>query len=245
MRPRTSLKSFGPTILYAETDSDLCDVMIEYLGANGFDATAVRTAEAALDQLKEPGRFKMLMTNYSLTSQGGERCFREVAARGLLPPTSIIVLSASPVPEGLEGYRFLRKPVDTARMLHEINAAIGSGGGEQVDAESARPQGADSSERVELRLYLSPGSRDSKAAVGNLNRILKLFGEGSVHLDVHELSGANLRSLELAEEDRIMVTPTLVRVQPSPKLWVLGDLSKRDLVIRMIESGLSPESEAE
>ena len=229
----------GRAILYVERDSDLWDAMTEYLGSDGYSVVAVRTAEEALVRLQEAGRFQLLLTNYRLTCTNGEQLFREVAARGLLPQTSIIVFSAEPAPVGIEGYRFVPKLGDATELLSTIAVAIEAQGGEKI----TRASSAAAHELVELRLYLSPGSRESRAAASNLRQILEAFDKTSIHLEVHELSPANERSLELAEEDRVMVTPTLVRVQPLPKLWVLGDLSKRDLVERIIADGLSPVDE--
>ncbi len=230
----------GRSILYVEKDSDLWDAMTDYLGSDGYGVVAVRTAEEALARLQEPGRFQLLLTNYRMACKNGEALFREAGTRGLLPPASIIVFSAEPAPLGVEGYRFVRKHGDAALLLSAIAAAAGSDGEEKGGAPATHARSPGAAELVELRLYLSPGSRESRTAASNLRQILESFDKSSIHLDVHELTSANERSLELAEEDRVMVTPTLVRVQPLPKLWVLGDLSKRDLVERIIADGLNP-----
>lgn len=231
------------SILYVERDRDLWDAMTEYLGAYGYGVVTVRTAEEALAILEEPGRFQLLLTNYRLTCKSGERLFREVGARGLLPQASVIVFSGEPAPVGIEGYRFVPKHGDAALLLNAITAALGSAGDDNVSPPARRPNNGGAPELVELRLYLSPGSRESRTAASNLRQILETFDKSSIRLDVHELSPANERSLEMAEADRVMVTPTLVRVQPLPKLWVLGDLSKRDLVERIIADGLNPADE--
>jgi KaiB domain len=44
-----------------------------------------------------------------------------------------------------------------------------------------------------------------------------------------------------AAEDRIVFTPTLVKRSPQPGVWVLGDLSRPDVVIDLLRMcGIEP-----
>lgn len=80
---------------------------------------------------------------------------------------------------------------------------------------------------VTLRLYVSGQALNSRAAIRNLESLrAELTSEAAVEvIDVREQP-------ELAEEDRILATPTLVRRQPPPVRKIIGDLSdiKRVLV---------------
>jgi circadian clock protein KaiB len=71
-----------------------------------------------------------------------------------------------------------------------------------------------------LRLYVSGQALNSRAAIRNLESLRgELAGEAAVEvIDVRERP-------ELAEEDRILATPTLVRRQPPPVRKIIGDLS--------------------
>ena len=74
---------------------------------------------------------------------------------------------------------------------------------------------------VHLRLYVSPRSIRSLRAieVGRaLHERLAAFGGSCDILDVSNHP-------ELADEDRILATPTLVRSAPAPPLRVIGDVS--------------------
>jgi circadian clock protein KaiB len=78
-----------------------------------------------------------------------------------------------------------------------------------------------------LRLYVSGQALNSRAAIRNLDSLRKVLDDHAAVevVDVRERP-------ELAEEDRILATPTLVRREPRPVRKIIGDLSdiKRVLV---------------
>ena len=82
---------------------------------------------------------------------------------------------------------------------------------------------------LSLRLYVSGQALNSRAAIRNLESLRdSLEGAPAVEvIDVRERP-------ELAEEDRILATPTLVRRTPAPVRKIIGDLSD----IERVEAGL-------
>jgi circadian clock protein KaiB len=85
-----------------------------------------------------------------------------------------------------------------------------------------------------LRLYVSGHTPNSRAAIRNLESLQRaLSGAADVEvIDVRERP-------ELAEEDRILATPTLVRRRPAPVRKIIGDLSDLERVLSRLE--LDPE----
>jgi circadian clock protein KaiB len=71
-----------------------------------------------------------------------------------------------------------------------------------------------------LRLYVSGQAINSLTAIRNLESLREALAEGAAVevVDVRERP-------ELAEEDRILATPTLVRRTPEPVRKIIGDLS--------------------
>jgi circadian clock protein KaiB len=71
-----------------------------------------------------------------------------------------------------------------------------------------------------LRLYVSGHALNSRAAIRNLESLCEVIADGAAVevVDVRERP-------ELAEEDRILATPTLVRRTPEPVRKIIGDLS--------------------
>jgi circadian clock protein KaiB len=83
---------------------------------------------------------------------------------------------------------------------------------------------------LSLRLYVSGQAINSRAAIRNLESLrAKLSAGADVEVvDVRERP-------ELAEEDRILATPTLVRREPEPVRKIIGDLSDIDRVLVGLE----------
>ena len=81
-----------------------------------------------------------------------------------------------------------------------------------------------------LRLYVSGQALNSRAAIRNLESLqAALADDAAVEVvDVRERP-------ELAEEDRILATPTLVRRGPEPVRKIIGDLSDIQRVLSGLE----------
>jgi circadian clock protein KaiB len=72
-----------------------------------------------------------------------------------------------------------------------------------------------------LRLYIAGQTPKSLAAISNLHRICDVHKETKFHIEVIDL----LEKPQLAEGDKIIAIPTLVRKLPEPIRKVIGDLS--------------------
>ena len=79
---------------------------------------------------------------------------------------------------------------------------------------------------VALKLYLMGGTAPSERAMLALERLRELLG------DEHAVEVVDLRDRpEVAETERIIATPLLVRTQPLPVRRVIGDLSDPERVL--------------
>jgi len=78
-----------------------------------------------------------------------------------------------------------------------------------------------------FRLYVAGHGPNSIRAISNLRRLLDSEFNGLYTLQIIDA----LKNPQLAEEGRILATPTLVRVLPPPEKRVIGDLSDREKVI--------------
>lgn len=77
-----------------------------------------------------------------------------------------------------------------------------------------------------LRLYLVGGTPPSERALACVPGLRAALGD-SAELDVIDLR----ERPELAEEERILATPLLVRVEPAPMRRIVGDLSDAERVV--------------
>jgi circadian clock protein KaiB len=80
---------------------------------------------------------------------------------------------------------------------------------------------------LSLRLYIAGHTTRSQCAIANLRRICEEHLGGRYDLDVIDV----LERPDLAERDRILATPTLIKDLPPPCRRVVGDLADTDRVV--------------
>ena len=78
-----------------------------------------------------------------------------------------------------------------------------------------------------LKLYVTGQTPKSERAIANIQRICKEDPQGEYELVVIDV----LEQPELAEEGRILATPTLTKELPPPLSRVIGDLSDMKKVL--------------
>lgn len=78
-----------------------------------------------------------------------------------------------------------------------------------------------------LRLYVTGRTSHSQRAIANLRAICESQSENEYAVEVIDV----LEQPELAEKEKIVATPTLVRRLPEPVRKIIGDLSDREKVL--------------
>jgi len=78
-----------------------------------------------------------------------------------------------------------------------------------------------------IRLYVVGNTEKSKNAINDLKTLLDSDFKGDYSLDVVNI----LENPELAEEDKILATPTAVRLLPLPMRKVIGDLTDKERIL--------------
>lgn len=93
---------------------------------------------------------------------------------------------------------------------------------------------------VLIKLYVTGRTPQAEAAIRNLKHICDDELGGNYKLEVIDV----LERPQLAEDERILATPTLIKELPLPMRRIIGDLSDRDRVLlgldmrpRLIEEG--------
>ena len=82
-----------------------------------------------------------------------------------------------------------------------------------------------------LRLYVVGGTRQSTKAMTNLKAICETFLKGSYDLTVIDL----VEHPECAQNDQVIVVPTLIRLLPLPVYRIIGDLSQTERVLSALD----------
>ncbi|MDQ3081527.1 MAG: circadian clock KaiB family protein [Gemmatimonadota bacterium] len=78
-----------------------------------------------------------------------------------------------------------------------------------------------------LRLFVTGESSRSRTAIANLRRICEQELAGVYDLEIIDV----LEFPELAEEAKVLATPTLIKSLPPPLRRVIGDLSDTERVL--------------
>ncbi len=78
-----------------------------------------------------------------------------------------------------------------------------------------------------FKLYIAGQTPNSQAAVANLQRICQEYLGTAYDLTIIDV----LQHPQLAEEEKILATPTLVKESPAPVRWIIGDLSEETAVL--------------
>jgi circadian clock protein KaiB len=89
------------------------------------------------------------------------------------------------------------------------------------------PNGTQSAETWELRLYVAGQTPRSITAFANLKKICEENLAGKYTIEVVDL----LKNPQLAAGDQIFALPTLVRKLPEPMKKIIGDLSNTEKVL--------------
>lgn len=79
-----------------------------------------------------------------------------------------------------------------------------------------------------LKLYITGHTAKSDNAIANLQLIYETYLKGQCEIVIIDV----LEQPQLAENDKILATPTLVKAYPPPSRRIVGDLSDIDKVIR-------------
>ncbi|HTE45157.1 MAG TPA: circadian clock KaiB family protein [Gemmatimonadaceae bacterium] len=82
-----------------------------------------------------------------------------------------------------------------------------------------------------LKLYVTGTSARAETAIGNLRRICEQDLGGAYQLEIIDV----LEHPQLAEDDKVLATPTLIKQLPPPLRRVIGDLSDKDKVLLGLE----------
>ena len=94
------------------------------------------------------------------------------------------------------------------------------------------PKDGAASKSLRLRLYVAGDSPNSAAALTNLRAVIAEHPEQELSLDIVDVLEHPQRGLS----DAVLVTPTLIRIEPLPERRVIGSL--RDKAALLAALGL-------
>ncbi len=83
----------------------------------------------------------------------------------------------------------------------------------------------------ELKLYIVGRTERSKKSVEDLTAVLEADLRGQYFLKIIDI----MENPQLAEKDKILATPTVVKTCPPPVRKIIGDLSQRETVLTVLD----------
>jgi circadian clock protein KaiB len=81
--------------------------------------------------------------------------------------------------------------------------------------------------KILLRLYITGNSIRSQQAIANVCRICREELKNQYNVEIIDV----LEQPQMAEEEKIMVTPTLIKQLPPPLQRIIGDMSNAQKVL--------------
>lgn len=91
----------------------------------------------------------------------------------------------------------------------------------------------ESERRFVLKLFVCGMSPRTESAVANLRNLCEHELQGDCDLEVIDV----LEQPDLAEESRVLATPTLIKLLPLPIRRIIGDLSDQEKLLVSLEVG--------
>ena len=196
----------------------------------GYSVETADSAEAAI-RLMEGSSYDLVLTDYRLPRHTGAWLLREASRRDLLHGAVTLLVTAEAQPGGVPaGQEIVAKPVDFERFLPQIRTMLSKKGALIRTFEADAPP-------IELVLYVSRASLPSRLAERELHDILSQYDVERLRLRIVDVSSQPSD----AQRDRIIFTPTLVKRSPGPPLWIVGDLTRTNVVPDLLHlCGLDP-----
>jgi circadian clock protein KaiB len=226
-------------ILVVDGNEDHAGALSAVLQAQGYRVDVALSAAAALKSLAA-SKYALLFVHYGLPDQTGTALLQQAHARDLVQGAAQLIFTGKPSVEGTEEVKVLRKPLDLQDVVRQVHSIIGTpegpgpppwkAGDRRGKTAEAREARARHGAKIELALYVTLPWPSSLRAKANLKRVLTGVREGDVRLLVCDLA----KEPERAERDNVLFSPTLVKVWPAPKMWILGDLSEPEVLTDLL-----------
>jgi CheY-like chemotaxis protein len=223
-------------ILLVEDDDDTRQLLAVAMEAAGYHVDQAPDGHRGLEQLRTH-RYAVVLTDYDLPGMTGAAMLREAEERGLLDGASSLVVTAHPDLDDVAPSEIVSKPLDLDRFLAQVQGLVRRARRPAAEDGPGRQDTASGGAMVELCLYVSATSAASMKARRNLEALLSRYPAGEVAFAVVDVAAEPAA----AERDHIVFTPTLVKREPPPVLWILGDLSQRSVLSDVLDTcGVEP-----
>jgi CheY-like chemotaxis protein len=201
-------------VLLVEDDRDQRSGLADILRAEGYDVAEADSAEVALVVLQSQP-FDLLISDYQLGGATGAWLAR-IATVALQPSAlrTLIVTGHDHVNDA-DGLKVLRKPLDVDRFLAEVRQTL-------TFQPVAPTDSREPAQRIAFILYVNH-SLSSGRTITALRELFAGYDDSQIGFTIVDLSRQGEHQ---AEEHRVVVTPTLIKTFPAPRVWITGSVEK-------------------
>jgi DNA-binding NtrC family response regulator len=222
-------KSPAPArILVVEDQDDVRRMLVTALEIEGHQVDEAESAPAGLKRL-QASRYQLVLSDYAMPGGTGTWMLHEATRLGLMDESVALIITAHPDVRELADVPVISKPLDLDFFLEQVRRLLAAGRPSAATEAPPEPE-VQVHYKIEFVLYVSSESPASVQARRNVERLLSQFEPSQVKLTVRDL----VRDPSAGDADRIAFTPTLVKVYPEPKMWLLGNLRDSDVLLDLL-----------
>ena len=194
------------------------------LEIEGYEVDEAANAHEGLRRL-EHRHYRLVLTDYSMPDGTGTWLLQEAKRCGLMAQTAAVIVTAHPDVRGFGDVAVINKPLELDAFLEQVRRLVFPAGMTAFEARAVHY-------KLELVLYVSSRSPASLQARQTLERHLADVDQAQVKYVVVDL----LESPLAGEADRIAFTPTLVKIHPGPRAWIVGNLSDPTMLTYLLRA---------
>jgi circadian clock protein KaiB len=210
-------------ILVIDDDLSIRQSFAIALENTGYLIETAESGEAGIEKTGK-GKYDLIYLDLRMPGLNGAETLRELRKIDKDVPIYIITGFYGEYFHGLQeatkegiGFEVLKKPVGGDQI-----AAITR---DMLKGVESIQQGGKS--MYQLRLHIVDTTRNSTQAIQELEALLEAKFKGQYSLEIIDV----LTNPELAEVDKVLATPTVIKLAPGPKTRIVGGLSDHEKVL--------------
>jgi CheY-like chemotaxis protein len=113
----------GATVLIVDDEASIVEALAEILSWEGFSVLTACNGEVALEELAKTPADVVLM-DVMMPVMGGVETVQALRANPRTAAIPVVIMTAGPVPDGIDGSLAVRKPFELAALLRVIRRAL-------------------------------------------------------------------------------------------------------------------------
>ena len=210
-------------ILVIDDDEGVRKLFFTILQKHKCMVSAAESGTEALELLRK-NTYRLILLDLKMPKMDGTETFREIRKLDAHVPVYFITAFQNAYLKELkrlkaEGMQFqiFKKPIEKEKLLMVVDDLLIN----KLPAEELN---------LQLRLYITGKTKRTEDTINRLHDIFQNEWQGQYSLEIIDV----IENPHIAEQDRIIATPTLAKISPGPSKRLIGDFSIGDVVLRAL-----------